>query len=255
MTIELNGLHAVVTGGSGGIGRAVAKTLLDAGLLVTIMGRHEERLGAAARGLGARVTPQVCDVTDEAAVERAFAEAARRGPVLVLVNNAGSVESAPLARTSPAMWRAMFDANATSAFLCQRQVLPAMQGAAFGRIVNIASTAALKGYAYVAAYTAAKHALLGLTRASAIELAARGITVNAVCPGYVDTPMTARAIEAITTATGRSADEARAALVATNPQGRLVDPAEVASAVRWLVSLEAGSVTGQAIVVAGGEVM
>jgi NAD(P)-dependent dehydrogenase (short-subunit alcohol dehydrogenase family) len=255
MTYQLEGAHAVVTGGGTGIGLAIARVLADGGMRVTIMGRTRERLETAARSLGDDGLALVCDVTDDAAVEAAFAEAARRGTVRVLVNNAGAVETASLAKTTPDLWRRMLDVNVTGAFLCQQQVLPAMRADGAGRIVNIASTAALTGYAYVAAYVAAKHALLGLTRATAREVVSSGVTVNAVCPGYTDTAIVARSIEVITAKTGRSADEARAALVATNPQGRLITPEEVAAAVRYLVGPEAGSVTGQALVLAGGELM
>lgn len=247
--------HAVVTGGSSGIGLAIAKALAAGGLRVTILGRNRARLDAAVRVLGPDAAALTCDVTDESEVARAFAEAGARGPVQILVNNAGAVETASLAATTPDVWRRMLDVNATSAFLCQQQVLPAMREAGFGRIVNIASTAAVRGYAYVAAYVAAKHALLGLTRATAAEVVTWGITVNAVCPGYTDTPLVARSVERIAEKTGRTVDQARAALAASNPQGRLVRPDEVAAAVRWLVSAEAASVTGQALVISGGEVM
>ena len=255
MTYQVEGAHAVVTGGGTGIGLAIARTLADAGMRVTIMGRTRARLETAARSLGQDAVAVVCDVTDDAAVDAAFSDAARRGTVRVLVNNAGAVETASLAKTTPAVWRRMLDVNVTGALLCQQQVLPAMRADGAGRIVNIASTAALTGYAYVAAYVAAKHALLGLTRATAREVVSSGVTVNAVCPGYTDTAIVARSIEVITAKTGRSADAARAALVATNPQGRLITPEEVAAAVRYLVGPEAGSVTGQALVLAGGELM
>jgi NAD(P)-dependent dehydrogenase (short-subunit alcohol dehydrogenase family) len=248
-------LHAVVTGGSSGIGLAIARALATDGCAVSILGRDRARLDAAVQVIGPHAHAFTCDVTDEHAVTRAFADATARGPVQVLVNNAGAVETASLSKTTLAMWRRMLDVNVTSAFLCQQHVLPAMREAGFGRIVNIASTAALKGYAYVAAYSAAKHALLGLTRATAAETVALGITVNAVCPGYTDTPLVARSIERIVEKTGRTVDEAKAALTSSNPQGRLITPDEVAAAVRWLVSPDASSVTGQAIVIAGGEVM
>lgn len=255
MTHSSDDRHAVVTGGGSGIGLAIARALRDAGLRVTIMGRTRARLDDAARALGAGVAVEVCDVTDAGSVATAFSAAIARGPIAVLVNNAGAAESAPLAKTSLDLWRRMLDVNVTGAFLCQQQVLPAMRAAGTGRIVNVASTAALKGYPYVAAYVAAKHALLGLTRATAVEVAASGVTVNAVCPGYTDTAMVDRAVQQIVSKTGRSADDTRGALVAANPQGRLVQPEEVASAVRYLIGPEASAITGQALVVAGGELM
>jgi 3-hydroxybutyrate dehydrogenase len=254
MTHGSDDRHAVVTGGGSGIGLAVARAFHGAGMRVTIMGRTRARLDDAAQMLGPRVNVVVCAVTDAGSVAAAFAEATAHGPVAVLVNNAGAVESAPLARTSLELWRRMLDVNVTGAFLCQQQVLPAMRAAGAGRIVNVASTAALKGYAYVTAYVAAKHALLGLTRATAMEVAASGVTVNAVCPGYTDTAMVDRAVQQIASTSGRSADESRAALTAGNPQGRLVRPDEVAGAVCYLLGPNAAAITGQAIVVAGGEV-
>ena len=191
-------------------------------------------------------------MTDEAAVRDAFAQA---GEIHILVNNAGAVTTAPFAKTTPAQFRAMLEVNLTGAFLCSRAVLPAMTAAGFGRIVNIASTAGLKGYAYVSAYCAAKHGLVGLTRALALETARGGITVNAVCPGYTDTNMVRDATAAIAAKTGRSEAEARAALIKDNPLGRLIQPAEVAETVAWLCQSGSGAVTGQAVAVAGGEVM
>jgi len=222
---------------------------LGAGL--TLMGRDRACLDAAAEALpDARAIP--CDVTDEAAVRDAFAQA---GEIHILVNNAGAVTTAPFAKTTLAQFRAMLEVNLTGAFLCSRAVLPAMTAAGFGRIVNIASTAGLKGYAYVSAYCAAKHGLVGLTRALALETAQGGITVNAVCPGYTDTNMVRDATAAIAAKTGRSEAEARAALIKDNPLGRLIQPAEVAETVAWLCQSGSGAVTGQAVAVAGGEVM
>jgi NAD(P)-dependent dehydrogenase (short-subunit alcohol dehydrogenase family) len=173
----------------------------------------------------------------------------------VLVNNAGAAESAPFSRTDVDLLERMLAVNVKGAFLCTQAVLPAMLAAKYGRIVNIASTAGLTGYAYVSAYVAAKHALVGFTRALALETAKSGVTVNAVCPGFTDTDLVARSVQTIAAKTGRSPDEARAELAKTNPMGRLVTPQEVAAAVGFLCLPDAAAVTGQAIVVAGGEVM
>lgn len=244
--------HAVITGGGSGIGAAVARQLLDQGLRVTLMGRSLERLQAQQQALGGEVGLQACDVGDEASVAAAFAAL---GPVDILVNNAGQVETAPLAKTSLESWQRLLNVNLTGTFLCSRAVLPGMSERGFGRIVNVASTAALKGYAYVAAYCAAKHGVLGLTRALALETVKKGITVNAVCPGYTETEIVAQAVQTIMAKTGRTAEAARAELAAANPQGRLIQPEEVAATVAWLVGEGSASITGQAIAVAGGEVM
>ena len=256
----LEGLHAVVTGGGSGIGAAIAQALIADGARVTLMGRRIEKLKEQRDRLnvdgGPSVELQVCDVGDEASVRQAFAAAvAAAGPIDLLVNNAGQVETAPLAKTSLDTWQRLLNVNLTGSFLCSREVLPAMTERRFGRIVNVASTAALKGYAYVAAYCAAKHGVLGLTRALALETARKGVTVNAVCPGYTETDIVAGAIDTIVAKTGRTPDQARAELASVNPQGRLVDPAEVAASVAWLARRDSGSITGQAIAVAGGEVM
>lgn len=247
--------HAFVTGGGSGIGRAIALGLADAGWRVTIVGRNMDRLAAVGEGRPA-ITALACDVTDEAAVGAAVAEAATlAGPITVLVNCAGTVQTAPFEKTDVAVWDQLWQTNVLGTVHTTRAVLPGMRAATSGRIVNVASTASLKGYAYTTAYTATKHALLGLTRSLAVELAKTAITVNAVCPGYADTEIISEAVANIVAKTGRSEAEALKTFTATNPQGRLIDPAEVAATVLWLVLDAARSVTGQAIAVAGGEVM
>jgi NAD(P)-dependent dehydrogenase (short-subunit alcohol dehydrogenase family) len=252
MDDTLNGKHAVVTGASRGIGLAVARALLAQGARVTLMARDAAALEAAAAGLGGATAWRTMDVTDPAAVAQAFAHA---GTVDILVNNAGQAASAPFGRTDDALWQRMLDVNLTGAYHCIQAALPGMVDAGWGRIVNVASTAGLTGYRYVAAYCAAKHGLVGLTRALALEVAGRGVTVNAVCPGYTETDIVAVAVANIVRTTGRSEEQARAGLAAANPQGRLVRPGEVAHAVAWLCMPGAAAMNGQAIAVAGGEVM
>ena len=256
MTSSLQGRHALVTGAARGIGAAIARMLAAEGARVTLLGRKAEALAALARELPGEHGFVVADVADEAQVHAAFAQArAARGPVTLLVNNAGQAESAPFARTTLQLWQQMLDVNLTGTFLCTQAVLPDLLAAGGGRIVNIASTAAQKGYAYVSAYVAAKHGVLGLTRSLALELARRNITVNAVCPGYTETDILRESIANVVAKTGRSQEEARAQFAAGNPQQRIVQPQEVADAVRWLCGQGASAVTGQAISVSGGEVM
>ncbi len=254
------GQHALVTGGGRGIGAAIAGALAAGGAALTVLGRTaatlEERRDDLAGRFGVPAGAVVADATSEDAVAAAFAQAvAERGPVSILVNNAGRGDSAPFKRTTAEFFMRMVELNLLSAFLCTRQALPAMTEAGHGRIVNIASTAGLVGYRYVSAYVAAKHGVIGLTRSLALETARTGVTVNAVCPGYVETDMTADTIANIVAKTGMDADAARAQLAQSNPQGRLVDPAEVANVVVWLARPDSGSITGQSIPVAGGEVM
>ena len=257
MSDALAGKHAVVTGGGSGIGAAVAAELHGRGARVTIVGRTQATLDACASKLGdaSRVGTALADVTEESAVATAFAGArAAFGRIDILVNNAGAAFSMPFAKTSLAEWQRMLAVNLTSAFLCSREALPSMVEARDGRVVNIASIAGLSGAPYISAYCAAKHGLVGLTRALAMEVAASGVTVNAVCPGYTDTDMVRAATSNIVAKTGRTPEAARKILVERNPQGRLVRPEEVADAVAWLCMPGASAITAQAIAVAGGEV-
>lgn len=253
----LAGRHAVVTGAGSGIGEAIALELAALGATLTLVGRRAEPLSATCERLaGQGHGIAVADITDHAAVAAAFADAAAaRGPIAILVNNAGAAKSAPAGKTTPALWNEMLAVNLTGTFNCTHAVLAGMQGARWGRIVNIASTAGLSGYAYVSAYCAAKHGVIGYTRALALEVAKQGITVNAVCPGYTDTPLLGGAVDNIVAKTGRSDEEAKQTLAASNPQGRLVQPADVARAVGWLCLPGSEAIHGQAIPVAGGEVM
>ena len=251
----LAGRHALVTGGGRGIGAAIAQSLAAQGASVTLLGRDAGRLAATAAALGGNAGYVTADVAAPEELSAALGEAAARaGDIAILVNNAGQALSAPLARTAAADLERMLAVNLGGAFHCMQAVLPAMLTAGFGRIVNIASTAGLNGYAYVTAYCAAKHGLIGLTRALALEVATRGVTVNAVCPGYTDTDLTGESASPTSSRRPAAATrEALAALVAHNPQQRLVTPAEVANAVLWLCLPGSESVTGQSIAVAGGE--
>jgi NAD(P)-dependent dehydrogenase (short-subunit alcohol dehydrogenase family) len=253
--MNLQDKHAVITGGGTGIGAAIAAALAAEGARITVMGRRLKPLEDRAAGLpdasGVR-----CDVTDFDAVAAAFEQArAKYGSVDILVNNAGAAASAPFHKMDARLWRRMLAVNLEGVFFCTRAVFDDMRGRGWGRIVNVASTAALKGYAYVSAYCAAKHGVVGLTRALALEAAKSGITVNAVCPGYTDTDIIRDAVKKIAAKTGRSAEEAAAEFTRSNPQGRLIQPEEIAGAVAWLCRPESASITGQAIIVAGGEVM
>ena len=253
----LAGRHAVVTGASRGIGAAIASALAGEGARVSLLARDEARLSELAEKLGGvQVASSVtADVTDAESVRAAFAAAAERfGPPHILVNNAGQAASARLTDTDDALWNRIMAVNVTGVFLCTRQALPHMLQQGFGRIVNIASTAGLRGAAYISAYAASKHAVIGLTKSLALELASKSITVNAVCPGYTDTDIVTRAVANIATKTGRSRNEALETLLATNPQHRLITPEEVAHTVLWLCAPGTESVTGQSIVLAGGEV-
>ena len=252
------GRHALVTGAGRGIGAAIALRLAAGGARLTLLGRNQQALAnfAATLPAGSEGQAIACDVADSAAVAAAFAQARTGlGPVHILVNNAGQAESAPLARTDDALWQRMLAVNLTGTFLCSRAAVPDMLAARWGRIVNVASTAGQRGYAYVSAYVAAKHGVVGLTRALALELATKGITVNAVCPGYTETDLLRQSVANVVAKTGRSADDAQAEFARLNPQGRLVQPEEVADTVAWLCGAGAAAINGHSVSVSGGEVM
>jgi len=251
--MALDGRHALVTGGGRGIGRAVAAALAAAGACVTVLGRSEGPLREAVAA-GDAAGCAVADVTDAEMMQRELGAAeAARGPIDILINNAGSVESGPFGKLDAAVFARMWKVHVMGAVHTTRAVLPGMIERGFGRIVNIASTAGLKGYAYVSAYCAAKHALVGLTRALALETVARGVTINAVCPGYTDTDLARESIERVAAKSGRPQADVLAQYLRDVPIGRLIAPQEVAAAVLYLCSAEAAAVTGTTLAIAGGE--
>lgn len=257
MTAYLNGHHAVVTGGARGIGAACAMELARLGANVTVMGRDQGRLDAQAetvtRAHGVETAAVRCDVSEHASITEAFRLARETfGAPSVLVNNAGQADAAPFVEISRSLWDRMLAVNLTGPFLCMQAVLPAMIEAKAGRIVNIASFMGVRASARVAAYSASKRGLIGLTQSVALEVAKLGITVNAVCPGYTDTAMARQAVDNLMAA-GRSEQEARAMIVRTLPRGTLITPEEVAATVGWLCTPAASGITGQAIMVAGGD--
>jgi NAD(P)-dependent dehydrogenase (short-subunit alcohol dehydrogenase family) len=250
----LQGHHAIVTGGGGGIGRAVARALSRAGAAVTVVGRSEPALAeAAAQGDAAGYV--IADVTDARALRQEIERAAAlRGPIAILVANAGGAESAPFAKSDDDLFRRMLDLNLMGVVHATHAVLAGMVARGFGRIIAIASTAGLKGYPYVSAYCAAKHAAVGFVRALALETARTGVTVNAVCPGYTDTGLVQRSLDRVVERTGRTREETLAAMIKDNPLGRLIRPEEVAAAVLALCLPEASAMTGETVAVAGGEI-
>ncbi len=251
--MSLSGRVALVTGGGKGLGEAIARRLAAEGAKVAVLGRDTVALHAVARSIEGLALE--ADVTDHRAVEAAVAKVnSAWGGIAILVQNAGIAESAKLEDTTDEIWDHLFAVNVTSAFRIARTVAPGMVKAGFGRIVHVASNAGLTGYAFTSAYCASKHALVGLTRALAVELARTGVTVNAVCPGFVDTEMSARAVRAISEKTGRSPELARKALEDLSPQRRLVLVDEVAHIVAMLCDDRARSVNGQAIAIDGGQV-
>lgn len=244
----LSGKNAFVTGGGSGVGATIALELARAGAKVTICGRRPAPLDAIA-GQHANITSTVCDITDEAAIRKAIVVCA---PDIVIAN-AGVSESGPFARTELAAFERMISVNLTGTFLTFREGVKAMQDKPWGRLIAISSTAGIKGYPYVASYAAAKHGVVGMVKSVALELARRGITANAICPGFLDTDMTERSIAKIVETTGRTSCQARTSLENTNPMHRLVPPEDVARAVLWLCSDGSDMVTGQTIAISGGE--
>lgn len=254
----LKGQHAIVTGASRGIGRAIAQELYDLGASVTLIARSESSLEETAGGLAKASGRGWClapaDVTDPDALRAAIAKGQSVfGPASILANNAGAADGVPFVKSDLDFWRRTFDLNLFSVVTATQAVLPAMLESGHGRIVNVASMAGLKGVAYASTYTASKHALVGLTRALSLECARKGVTVNAVCPGYVDTPMLDKSVQNIVAKTSRPADEVRKMLAAGNPQARFVSSAEVAAAVGWLCLPQAASINGIVLPIAGGE--
>ncbi|ETX30295.1 SDR family NAD(P)-dependent oxidoreductase [Roseivivax isoporae] len=246
---DLTGRTALVTGGGAGLGAALARGLAEAGAEVWIAGRRAGPLEAVA-ATHARIRAVEADVTDETSVEAMFEFA---GPCDIVIANAGASESAPFSRTGLDTWRAMIDVNLTGAFLTLREGAARLKGAEWGRLIAVSSTAGLKGYAYVSAYAAAKHGVVGMVRSAALEMARTGVTVNALCPGFLETEMTDRSIANIAEKTGMSPEDARAQLEQMSPQRRLIRPEEVVAAALWLCGPGSEGITGQAIAIAGGE--
>ncbi len=251
---DLSGKHAIVTGGGTGVGAAIAETLAHAGARVTVMGRSEMPLRQTAKQHKS-IGYVICNVTDPASVTAAFRDARGvNGAVDIIVANAGSSKSKPFKKTTLGEFQAMLDVNLSGVFNCFQAALSDMEHTGQGRMISIASTAGLKGYTYVSGYVAAKHGVVGLTRALALELAKTGVTVNTVCPGFVDTPMLARSVDNIVKKTGMDREKAEKALRAPNPQDRFVTPEEIASLVLWLCSDAARGINGAALPISGGEI-
>lgn len=246
--------HVIITGAGRGIGAAIAETFVANGYAVSLIGRNAELLAEKAKQLGELATPLVCDITQPAEIERVFQQAIDAvGPIDVLVNNAGAALTAPFVKTTAEQFQAMMNVNFFGACYCIQAVLPAMMKRNVGRIINIGSTSSVKGYGYVSAYTASKHAIMGLTRSIALEISKTEVTINTVCPGFTETDIVSDAIDNIMQKTGRTADEAVAELTKHNPQKRFIQPGEVADQVYYLAAHAPSSINGQAIMVDGGE--
>lgn len=256
-----NPVHVLITGGGKGIGAAISEAFASLGARVTIVGRDAKALSGhisrvKKKKSSVKMFAVKCDVTDENEVAKAFDKArAHFGPIQILVNNAGGTDTAPLGRTTTELWDEMLSQNLTSAFICSREVLGEMLAQSFGRIINISSTAGLTGFPYVAAYCAAKHGVVGLTRALSTELDGSQVTVNAVCPGFTETDMFKRALETAAKATGRSKTEIRNEFKAMNPMGELVKPGDVAEAVLWLCLPDQDLMSGKSVILPGGDVI